>query len=457
MSPLLHGVVLAAVLLGALVPGAFLWRRIHRDGLLCGTGVLVCCLVVYVAVPTLFLLFPEARDESTLYGLMLQAWDTPGLMLQLLFCAALLPAMTSLYALRSRTLLPHPPRDADWDAVNRRALRWLLPLAHGLLGLGCVGLAVCLHGVGGLVPYLALGSLTRGIGKDVTALLPASCLPFVTLSSVLLAPPFLYRFALRTPDAKPAHRVLFLLSLGLALLYLLSSQGRAPLLLFLLPFLLDWKPIHRLGLGGYGLLFLVCLLSLEGLQRLFGYLAWGTWQSASGSSPLTVLLREFSCPFASFATRHALLREMGLRFGLDLVQWPLVVLPSGFASLVGVDKTTLVTIGERLTDACSAVTGLPTRGGIPADLLFFWYAQGGLLTLLGGLWLLMRLLRACDDRLRLLRENDPARLLVLRAALLSLSCVSNFDIAVLLRTRADLLVLLAVLLSLARAGTTKRG
>lgn len=237
----------------------------------------------------------------------------------------------------------------------------------------------------------------------------------------------------------------------MALLYLLYNQGRLPLLLFLLPFVLDWKPVRRMGIFGLLLLFLLSCLSLELLQRLFSYLAYGVWRSPEGSSLLEVVLREFTYPFSSFANRDTLMRTLGYRLGIDLVQWPVIVLPSGVSKLVGIDKSTFTTLAEELTSAYAAVTELPTAGGIPADMMFFLYAQGGYFTLLAGLGILMRLLHACDMRLKRLQCNEAARLLVIRAALLSVSCVNNFDISVILRTRTDLLVMLAVLLTLSRS------
>lgn len=454
-------VTVLTLLVVALPLCCVLFRTIHLDGLMCGSAVLSICMIFYLIVPLLYLLFPGARDDSMHFNVLLSTFSTEELLMEMLLCAVLLAFMTLAYVLRrenNRLTLPNSrafrlPRMGQemWQDVNRRSLRWLLPLAHGLLFLGVLSMLMCIHGAGGLSTYLALGALTRGIGKDASSLLPSSYLPFVTLSVVILAPPYLYRFALRSVEKPWCLHLLFWLSLLMALLYLLYNQGRLPLLLFLLPFVLDWKPVRRMGIFGLLLLFLLSCLSLELLQRLFSYLAYGVWRSPEGSSLLEVVLREFTYPFSNFANRDTLMRTLGYRLGIDLVQWPVIVLPSGVSRLVGIDKSTFTTLAEELTSAYAAVTELPTAGGIPADMMFFLYAQGGYFTLLAGQGILMRLLYACDTRLKRLQCNEAARLLVIRAALLSVSCVNNFDISVILRTRTDLLVMLAVLLTLSRS------
>lgn len=454
--------VVVLALLAVILPiCAMLFRSIHRDGLLCGSAVLSICVIFYLMVPLLYLFFPNARDDRLLFNVLLSTRSTEELLMEMLLCTMLLAFMTFAYVLRRENgclTLPSPkepplpnPGPEPWQAVNRCSLRWILPLAHTLLLLGTLAMLMCIRGAGGLPAYLALGALTRGIGKDASSLLPSSYLPFVTLSVVILAPPYLYRFVLRSAGKRWHHHLLFWFSLVMALLYLLYNQGRLPLLLFVLPFVLDWGPIRRLGIWGLVALALLSCLSLEMLQRLFSYLAYGVWRNPAGSSLLEVVLEEFTYPFSNFAHRDLLLRSMGWRLGADLIQWPVIVLPSGVTHLAGIDKSAFTTIAEELTAAYAAVTQQPNAGGIPADMLFFLYAQGSYLTLLLGLTVLMRLLHACDRRLKRLQSNDAARLLVLRAALLSVSCVNNFDIAVILRTRTDLLILLAVLLVLSRS------
>lgn len=439
----------------------FLLQRFARDGLICGTAVLMACVLFYGAIPILYWLFPSQRAETALYHVLLAQLDQTELLVPMLLSALLVCFMTVCYALTFvhgelylSCLLTHDPPStsavSSWEEVNRHCISHVTWLAHGLLFLGAASMLLCIHGVGGLVPYLALGSLTRGIGKDVTSAISRAYLPFVTLSVVILAPPYLYRFAMQAAQRRGFLRLCFIVSVGMAMLYLLFNQGRVPLLLFLLPFLLDWKPIRKLGVAGLIGLFIMSCLLLEGMQAAFSFLSYGVWRKTMSSSLLHILLQEFTYPFANFANRDQLVEAMGFRYGLDLVQWPLVVLPSGLSALVGVEKSNLTTIGESLTHTYATVTELPAQGGIPSDLFFFLYAQGSYGTLAIGLGMLMRLLHSCDQRLRRLVSNAPARILVLRVSLLMVSCINNFDVAVLLRTRTDLFIDLFVLLWLER-------
>lgn len=430
----------------------WLWARFRREGIQAGTAVLAACVLFYQLIPLLFLLFPAHRDTRNLFNVQLASLSQDEMVDAMLLASALVGLLMVVYGTQAGdgrllfSLVPGKaaaPPPVRWSA---RSLQRCRRLADMLFLVGVTAMAACIYGAGGVRAYLSLGSLTRGLGKNVAKSISRAYLPMITLSSVILIPAYLYSFVLRA-SGRPRGGVAlrFVGSFLLALLYLMYNQGRMPLLLFLLPFVMDWKPLRRFRTTGLLVLFAGCCLLLERLSSLFNYLSYGRWYDRFEESLLSVLLQEFTYPFANFACRRALVKEMGMRWGTDLLTWPAVVLPSSVDQLFGVEKADIVTIDGLLTETYSLVTGLKRQGGIPTDLFLFLYAQSGLPSLLLGLTVLGRLLAAWDRRFAPLQGNPAARLLILRVAMVGISCVNHFDIAVILRTRVDLVVLLCVL------------
>ncbi len=430
----------------------WLWIRVRQDGIQVGTAVLAACVLFYQLIPLLFLLFPAHRDTRNLYNVLLANHNQDEMVDAMLLASALVGLLIVVYGMKAKEghllfrLIPGRNESPLLVRHSARSLQRHQGLADMFFVLGFVAMAACIYGAGGVRNYLSLGALTRGVGKNVFKSFSQAYLPMITLSSVILIPPYLYSFVLRASSKLSGGIALrLILSFLLALLYLMYNQGRVPLLIFLLPFVMDWRPLRRLRVTVLLVLLVGCCLLLERLSSLFNYLSYGRWYDRFEENLLSVLLQECTYPFASFASRKALMEKVGMRWGSDLLTWPAVVLPSAVDKLFGVEKSSIVTIDSLLTETYSLVTGLKRQGGIPADLFLFLYAQCGLPSLLVGIVLLGRLLAACDRHLAPLRETPAARLLILRVALMAISCVNHFDIAVIIRTKVDLIVLLCVL------------
>lgn len=450
-------VVLLAVMLVFCAGWVVQWIR--RNGIGFGTAVIAACVLYYQLIPLVFYLFPTCRDGQNVYNIALASLSGDALLEAMLQASGLVLLLIFAYTLRVRQgrlvacPVPVARESADTGAAaggHKRMGRMALAADFFFL-LGVAAMLLCIAGAGGIRKYLSLGALTRGIGKDVTQGISRAYLPAITLSSVILIPPFLYRYVCqcRGKHAR-GRRICFFASFLTALLYLVYNQGRAPLMIFLLPFFLDSRHARKIGTTGLLALFVLCCLLLERLSSLFNYLSYGRWYDQYDDNLIRTLLREFTYPFSSFALRGELLERMGMRWGSDLVEWPAVVLPSFVMECLGVDKRQIVTIGEELTEAFSTLTGMTRQGGIPSDLFFFLYAQYGAVSLAGGVLLLGVFLSRCDRRFLGLRDNRAADILILRAAMIGMSCVNHFDVAVIVRTRFDLLVLLLVLHRLSR-------
>lgn len=449
---MLNALTLVGLVVSLCLCVGWLWAKVRREGIQVGTATIAACVLFYQAIPLLFLLFPAHRDMRNLFNVQLASLSQNEMLDAMLLASGLVGLLILVYGVQAGNgrilfrvgpIRNENPTPLCYSSHNLQRYKWL---ADVFFVLGAAAMAACIHGVGGVKAYLSLGAVTRGVGKNVVKSISRAYLPMITLSAVILLPPYLYSFVIRASGRRCGMvRLRFWLSLILALLYLLYNQGRMPLLLFPLPFAMEWKLLRRLRVTGLLVLFVGCCLLLERLSSLFNYLSYGRWYDRFEASLLSVLLQEFTYPFANFASRKALMEKIGMRWGSDLITWPAVVLPSGVDKLFGVEKSSIVTLDSLLTEAYSLVTGLKRQGGIPADLFLFLYAQFGLPSLALGIVLLGRLLAACDRHLAPLRETPATRLLILRVAMVAISCVNHFDFAVLFRTRVDLIVLLCVL------------
>lgn len=413
----------------------FTWLRSRYTGVNAFTIFVFCFFVFYIAIPALQLFAPEDRNTLTAYGIILNATPPGKVMDTLVSCCLLLAVFVVVYLLwpgRRFELKPsavRPPHRHAQQVLERWGDRLLL-----VGGLSVLAVAV---GSGGLSQYLALGTQTRGLDTASSQALPGFLLPALTTSQLILIPPYLYA-CVRLMDqagSRPTRKLI--LSGALALVYLVGNQGRAPLILFLLPFILYWGPIRRRAVVALTLLGVVSLFILNPLNRLFAELSNETVQADTSRGAISTLLLEFSYPFTNFSNRNLLAVHAGNRNFEDYLTWPMSLVPETLLSLVGLSKAEMYSSNQANTAAYSSLTGAPPSGGIPVDVLTFQYFEGGMIAVLIAVVLIGVLLKWFDQHLAIVSGQAAIAILGLHAILTIVAVVPNADPSVIARTRID--------------------
>ncbi|MFD2044562.1 hypothetical protein ACFSTA_08610 [Ornithinibacillus salinisoli] len=310
---------------------------------------------------------------------------------------------------------------------------------------GVASIVLLIFEVGSLKTYLALGSLTRGLDKSPTDYIGSSYLQLVTLSVIILIPPYLYLYLYRLKNSK-IILLKFFISLIFAVLFLLYNQGRAPLVIFFLPFFFAIGKRRKKGVLGLAILFGVGLFLLAYLDAIFQYLAYGYYAVEQSGNYITEFLSQFSYPFANFSLRNELIQYSGYRYMYDYVIWPFTMIPSSILELIGISKESIISVSTFNTKAYGAFLGVDPTGGIPVDLLTFNYYQFGYFTLLPMCLVIGRILRRLDLIFYFFKNNFAIRIVLYRISFSMIGILNNADLSAIVRNRLDIVLLLLIII-----------
>lgn len=432
-------------------------KQIKYTGFCCCATFLMVLVLFYIVIPILYLSFEENRDLSTAFNKLLATRTVEEISFMMFLTSVLIMLILCFYLMERRDgkimirvkFSHNQNNNNNWNNTHEKCRKIITIVADLTLLLGGISIIACIFAVGGIGAYLALGSQARGISKSITDYISSSFLPLITLSNIILASPFLYKYLLNSFKRNHAIKIKFWISFGVSVIYLLYNQGRLPLLLFFIPFIMDLKITKKAKIGSMIVVAVISVFVLEPLTDFFTYLTYGNIQASQSRGFLDTLLLEFTYPFSNFINRGELLDYVGLRYGLDYIQWPLTILPSSFLRISGFSKSSLATIGSLNTEAYGSIAG-SVGGGIPTDFFTFNYYQFGIISLLLALPIVAWALRKIDLRINLIGENDSTKILILRVCFLLISMVNNFDFSVIFRMRFDFFIIMWAIFYISR-------
>lgn len=438
-------------------------KSIKRKGFCCGDTFFMIMTLFYIVVPFLYLLFPDKANRTTLFNRLLANNTMPQFATCMFLCSLLILLGWTFYRTNSKYHFTFgrnknkkwkytSAANFDWKPVNNRCRRIIIMWADIFFIIGVASIITCFFAVGGVKNYLALGSKTRGLNKNVTDYISSAFLPLITLSSIILASPYLYKTIMDIDKSGIFLKIRFYLSFVFAVFYLVYNQGRLPMLLFFVPFLLNSKLANRAKVISLLTVSVFCVFLLEPLSNLFSYLSFGHISNNSHKNLIATLLGYFTYPFTNFLNRRILVANAGFRYGLDYIAWPMLVLPSFVLNAFGLSKTGFVTLQLLNTGAYESVVGLTAGGGIPVDFITFNYYQFGWLAIIPGLYIATRLLHSIDARILFLKNNHSSRILTLRLTFLLVSLFNNFDFSAILKMRTDFIIITIMLFYISRKG-----
>lgn len=435
--------VLAMLALSLSVASAFFLYRWYKNRHLGFFSVFMAIYTLFFfVVPFFYYTFGTTNYKNANYVRLLQQADFSTQLLSLLgigSCYLLLLLGYNRYRIK-----PNPPREITYCATQYNSNK-VSALARNYADvfflLSVLSMLMLIWQLGSVKQYLAFGSLTRGLNKSPTTLLRPQFLIFVTLAEISLAIPFMYSYVYRV-DRKRSNLVRFILSFPAAAMFLLHNQGRAPIVLFILPFLFIRSiKLKTKTLVITSLLLLAALLSLNYLDAVFRYLSHGIWR-VDRSRLLDQFLIEFLYPYSNFTLKDQLLEQATFRYGYDYIVWPITMVPEPILQFLGLSKTFYEPASNLSTYAYSAILKTKPMGGIPLDFLTFNYWQFGWLTLIPACLFTGLLLRKGD---RLISRHVSAQamgLVILRLSFSMINMINNAEIAAIIKNRLDVMVLL---------------
>lgn len=227
---------------------------------------------------------------------------------------------------------------------------------------------------------------------------------------------------------------MLIISILASVFYFLINAGRIGVLLYLLPFLIDFsfrKFKHPFVLMSvFSVLFIILLGFLD---DLFFYLSYGYVKESSTS--IFSIINEFAFPYLNLLHVNHINAEIGLRLGIDYFTWIINIIPTSILNIFGLSKVT--TGYEFITDYYS---GGNATGGIPTDLITLGMRQFGVIgILLTGLVITM----FCKyfDRIIDKIHSSNFYFMTLRMALIMFIIIPYADLDSFIRNRYDMLLI----------------
>jgi len=407
--------------------------------------------IFYFVVPFVQTFFVSYRDNTSLFTRMLNQMSNEKVFLNFLIAAICLLLIIVSYNLKldfkfKRTNFERLTKAKVSQKGKGLIFKKINYLADILFILSVGSILVLIIEIGSLKDYLALGSLTRGLDKDPTQYISSSSLQLITLSAIILTTPYLYMYLYRTSKGK-LTMIKLIVSLTFSVLFLFYNQGRAPIIIFALPFLFSFRRKKKKGFLGLTIVFLMGLFALNYLDALFNYLSYGYYQvEEEDVNFVTKFLSEFSYPFANFSLRNELLSFVGHRYMYDYIIWPFTMVPSSLLNIIGLSKTSIVAVSTLNTEAYGYFLGVIPSGGIPVDFLTFNFYQLGYVSLIFICVIVGRVVRKMDEIFYFFKDNFPIKVLLYRLNFSIIAILNNADISAIVRNRLDVVVLFIVLL-----------
>ncbi len=396
----------------------------------------------YLLVPFIQTYFVIYRNEESLFAILLNSVSIEEIFLNFLLAVIFLAIIIFSYSVRTTSITKEEHKNILISKIeaNAQYIKKVIKGTDLLFIVSVLSILLLIREAGSLRNYLSLGALTRGLNKDTSVYIRSSYLKLVTASVIVLFTPYMYLFLYRLKKSK-SLLIKLVISLIFAIIFLLYNQGRAPLIIFLLPFLFTFKNMRTKNIFSLVLLMIFVLLSLDYINAFFKYLAYGYFPTGNSSKYINTFLGEFSYPFANFTLRHNLVKYVDYRLGYDYLIWPTSIIPNSLLKIIGFDKDTIAFILTMNTNAYSELLNLIPNGGIPVDFLTFHFYQFGYVSLLIASIIVGKLIKYFDRIFDFFRDEFVIRVVLYRLSFSMINILNNNDLSAIIRNRLDIVVI----------------
>ncbi len=311
--------------------------------------------------------------------------------------------------------------------------------------LGAISFFIVSSSVGGIFELIKVGDIARAYGKDVGLLINRKLLPLITLMSIIVASPFLF-YVMGKYKKTLYNKIMFILSFLISILFLLFNAGRAPILTFLLPFIVLW--IFNKTKHPWVFVFIFVVLTvptLKWLDNLFHYLNYGFIDTNNDSFNITqYFIVQFGFPYANIMNARNMVDYYGYRLGIDYFTWFINIIPIAILRKIGLSKVEVLT--SYITLYYSYINNFsPINGGIPVDAFTIGYLQLGVIGAVIFVLLLSCFLRAIDKRSYMDSEYELKKIIYLRIGISLLYIIADINLDSLVRGRMDLIILIIII------------
>jgi len=319
-----------------------------------------------------------------------------------------------------------------------------------LFFIGAISISLFFMELGGISNAIKFSDSLRGFGVEPEKYYGAAGALFRMLSFLILGS--VYCFKVYSKQNKSVTvKILLWLSYFFSGIYLIFNAGRAPILFFLLPIILEFfyarnKNLFLLLI----LLFVGTVLFANLFDLLLLYISNFNFVYIKNHNRLlenlVKVIQDLSYPYSNILIVDSMNDIFGFRFGRDYLIWIFDILPSRLFSVIGISIPETITINSITSMFHYSLE--PSKGGVPTDMITLGMRQLSIIGLILNT-IIFSLLALYIDRLskRTRKENF---LLVARINLLFFILIPNNDLTAIVRGSLYVILLFFILKKVSR-------
>jgi len=426
-------------ILYAIVGGFIFWRLINKNkkNKIVGaySGLVFGMIIYYIIVPILTMLNLNSLSEKYEMVNKFIANKDIGNYLYVLFIIIVSFLFLELgYILNINKI--NNKKKSEVKIENSLFIKVLKIIAWGTFAIGAISMFLFFNGLGGITEALKYGNTARAFYTSLANKMPSYISILAIPARLVTVSPFLFLWIDSIDNNcrlkqwnKYFYKILTIIGFVLSILYFLYNAGKAPLICFMLSFIVAflYKYTKRVWLFLIPLAFLSMPL-LDVIEEIFRFLEKDTWKGIQ--IDYLKYLNQFIFPFRTLLNVQQINIEFGLRWGKDFITAILNFIP-GVQFPVSYENISMFYGGEEWR----------IKGGVPSDLITFLYTQFSLLGLPFLFFILGRLLRYIDGGLRNMKENVIAKLIATTICIHIFIIVSSADFESIIRGSFILIIL----------------
>ncbi|WP_164470903.1 O-antigen polymerase [Vaginisenegalia massiliensis] len=245
-------------------------------------------------------------------------------------------------------------------------------------------------------------------------------------------------------------RILFIISFGLASIYLIFNSGRSTIIFFLFPFILSYAKKRNINL-----IFISCVVVIVAIStaQVFDVILYqishGGINTAHINSSIwdniNSAINDFSFPSANIINIEKMNSIFGLRNGKDYIIWILDIIPTRAFNMLGITLPDYQTLNFETSNYFQSINPL-LMGGVPTDFITTGLRQHEMLGLIINTLVYALFALRVDKLVRSFDLN--LTVIFARLQILFFSFISNNDLTDIVRGNLFIFIMLIMLVQI---------
>lgn len=339
--------------------------------------------------------------------------------------------------------------------VEKKSMRSIMRVGMFLFFIGSLSILIFFNELGGFGAALRFSNSLRGLGSKPEDFYGPMGALFRMLSFFILGSSYCIK-VYSDNDKKLRYKILFYSSFTLSIMYLLFNAGRATIIFFLIPFVLEYIRKKKKNILATLLFIFVGTIFIANIFDIFLYgLSTGNIQLDLDNMDLIdniiAVIQDLSFPYSNIILSSKMNEMFGFRFGQDYFIWIFDILPSRILNIIGITIPDFESINNNTSLFYYIMN--PSRGGVPTDFITLGMRQLHVSGVIFNSFLFSIFALYIDGLSK--KVHEKYYLIITRVDLLFFTVITNNDITSIMRNSLFIIILIIALIRVKRIKSHK--